>query len=57
MMIRAVANSAIACLTASNCGTPGTSWLTGTGPSTGTYERGKNTAARIGIKEDKFLSI
>ena len=53
---QSVANSAIACLTASNCGTPGTSWLTGTGPSTGTYERGKNTAARIGIQEDNFLA-
>jgi len=38
------------------CGTPTTSWLTGTGPSTGTYERDNNTGARYGIQTDDFLA-
>ncbi|MDC0467284.1 TonB-dependent receptor, partial [Gammaproteobacteria bacterium] len=53
---QSVANSAIACLTASQCGSPTNSWLTGTGPQTGTYERGKNASPRIGVQEDEFLS-
>ena len=53
---QSVANSAIACLTASQCGSPTNSWLTGTGPQTGTYERGKNASPRIGFQEDEFLS-
>ena len=53
---QSVANSAIACLTASQCGSPTNSWLTGTGPQTGTYERGKNASPRIGIQEDEFLA-
>ena len=53
---QSVANNAIACLTASQCGSPTNSWLTGTGPQTGTYERDNNTSPRIGVQEDEFLS-
>ena len=53
-----VTNSAIACLTEANCGTPLSSWLTGTGPSTGLYDRGDpdNVKARYGTQADEFLS-
>ena len=53
-----VTNSAIACLTEANCGTPLSSWLTGTGPSTGLYDRGDtdNVKARYGTQQDEFLS-
>ena len=53
---QSVTNNAIACLTPSQCGSPTDSWLTGTGPQTGTYERDNNTSPRIGVQEDEFLS-
>lgn len=53
---QSVANNSVACLTEANCGNPLTSWLTGTGPITGTYERANNTGARIGVSEDSFFS-
>ena len=53
---QSVANNAIACLTEAQCGNPTSSWLTGTGPQTGTYERDNNTGARYDVQEDEFLS-
>jgi len=53
---QSVANNAIACLTEANCGNPTSSWLTGTGPQTGLYERDNNTGARYDVQEDEFLS-
>ena len=55
---QSVANSAIACLTEANCGSPLSSWLTGTGPQTGVYDRGdrSNVGNRYDVQEDEFLS-
>ena len=55
---QSIANSAIACLTEANCGSPLNSWLTGTGPQTGVYERGdrSNVGNRYDVQEDDFLS-
>jgi len=53
---QSVANNAIACLTEAQCGAPVTSWLTGTGPQTGLYERDNNTGARYDVQEDEFVA-
>jgi outer membrane receptor protein involved in Fe transport len=55
---QSIANSAVASLTDANSGNPPTSWLTGTGPSTGIYDRGDpaNVGARYGVQEDEFLN-
>ncbi len=55
---QSVANSAVASLTDANSGSPTDSWVTGTGPATGTYDRGDpaNVGARYQVQEDKFLA-
>ena len=55
---QSVANSAVASLTDANSGSPPTSWLTGTGPATGIYDRGDpaNVGARYQVQEDEFLA-